>query len=146
MSVNDELSEKEDKIILEALKSSQVETPDLLSMRIKKAARDSLEEKKAKELSKPPAKAVWMKLFPLAACIVLSFYAGRTFQDSASPSADDNLLVFQGNKPTNVSDEAAKWTEDKLLKAIAEAALAGDINKAEQLIELYKKNYPKDNQ
>lgn len=146
MISDDETSKKNEKIITESLLSSQVEPPELISRRIRKAAIDNLESQTKLTTHQNRFNSSWYKLFPIAACMVLSFYVGTTFQDVSVLSENDTALVFQGSNDLNLNEKAKDWSQDDLLKAIVESVLAGDITRAEQLIKIYKKRYPKDSQ
>lgn len=146
MSFKYEPSEEDDKNITEALRSSRSDHPELMSRRIRKAAIDSLEADKKNKIASIFKGNSWFKLFPIAACILLSFYAGRTLQTTPPAINNDRSLVFQGIKANNTNSDSQELSQDGLLKAIAESALAGDIQKAEELIAIYKEKYPMDNQ
>lgn len=142
MTDKEDFSKKEEKILRDALQSSSVEPPEFITKRIRKAARDSLENEEV-DTPKHAATSVWFKPLPLAACVIISFYAGKAYQDAQIQPSKSTPLVFQGDDKSREIGNENEWTEDKLLKAIAEAALTGDIQKAEYLIALYKEKYPK---
>lgn len=143
MTDKEEFSKTEEQIISDALQSSSVKPPELISARIKKAARESLKTT-ANDKPKKYTFKFWYKPLPLAACVIVGFYAGTKYQDADISSSHTTALQFQGNKPVQDYTQEQEWTEDKLLKEIAEAALAGDIQRAEDLIYLYKKKFSRE--
>lgn len=146
MNSDNETSIKEEKVLSEVLAKSGVEPPELITQRIRKAAFERLESNKKHEVKNKQKNSLWYKLLPIAACVVFSFYAGTKFQDVTLLNQNGSSLVFQGSNNKKSNEKTQEWSEDELLKAIAESALAGNISRAEMLIAIYKESFTKDNQ